>query len=510
MSWLPSFRKRRPKAAGIVEKAEAAKAVERVSGMPKISQTALTRAATEGARVRGLNPYRLQDPPPGVIPKGAKDALAMDNNIVGAYQFAQQSAFFSEGLAFMGFPYLSELTQRAEYRRPGEILAKEMTRKWIEVTNSGDEDKSDKIAEITQELDRLNIQALMAKMVELDSWFGRAHLYVDTGDTVDPDELKKPLPYTPAKIEKGKKLRFAAVEPIWVYPNVYNSNDPLVPSFYRPETWFVMGKELHFSRLMTFVFRPVPDILKAAYVFAGISLSQIAKPYVDNWLTTRQSIADMVTFFSQTILSTDLSTTMQDDGDEILKRVEYFTALRSNRGVMVVNKDTESVDNKATPLSGLEGLQAQAQEHMAAVWGIPLIVLLGITPTGLNASSEGEIRVFYDWIHAQQEANLSPHLKNIIQMVQLSLYGEIDPDIGHRWEPLWGMDEKELAETRKMEAETDSIYLGDGVLSAMEVRTRIATDEDSVYTSIDVDDLPEPPESPELTNAAPTEKSETE
>ncbi|WP_241502645.1 anti-CBASS protein Acb1 family protein [Bombella intestini] len=42
-----------------------------------------------------------------------------------------------------------------------------------------------------------------------------------------------------------------------------------------------------------------------------------------------------------------------------------------------------------------------------------LVKLFGITPNGLNASSEGEIRVFYDEIAAFQENNL--------QLVQLPL-----------------------------------------------------------------------------------------
>jgi hypothetical protein len=60
-----------------------------------------------------------------------------------------------------------------------------------------------------------------------------------------------------------------------------------------------------------------------------------------------------------------------------------------------------------TPRWALSMLQAQAQEQMAAVSSIPLVKLLGIAPTGLNASSDGEIRVFYDYIHALQQSIFS-------------------------------------------------------------------------------------------------------
>jgi hypothetical protein len=50
--------------------------------------------------------------------------------------------------------------------------------------------------------------------------------------------------------------------------------------------------------------------------------------------------------------------------------------------VFAIDKDTEDFANVEKSLAGLDKLQAQAQEHMAAVCGIPLVILLGVTPTG--------------------------------------------------------------------------------------------------------------------------------
>ena len=76
--------------------------------------------------------YSLPKTMPGVKPKG--NGLAMDSQIDAMYAYAAQNTVYSEGQAFLGYPYLSELAQRPEYRRPAEILAKEMTRKWIRFT----------------------------------------------------------------------------------------------------------------------------------------------------------------------------------------------------------------------------------------------------------------------------------------------------------------------------------------------------------------------------------------
>ncbi|AQH01672.1 hypothetical protein A9R05_23080 [Burkholderia sp. KK1] len=88
-------------------------------------------------------------------------------------------------------------------------------------------------------------------------------------------------------------------------------------------------------------------------------------------------------------------------------RVQAFTLPQAAPGVIAQDAKLacdSACANVSAPLGSLDRLQAQSLEHMAAVTGIPLIVMLGITPSGLNATSEGELRTFYAWIEAQQEA----------------------------------------------------------------------------------------------------------
>jgi hypothetical protein len=55
---------------------------------------------------------------------------------------------------------------------------------------------------------------------------------------------------------------------------MYNAINPLKGDWYNPQTWYVMGQEIHGSRLPTFIGHPVPDMLKPAYSFGGLSLSR--------------------------------------------------------------------------------------------------------------------------------------------------------------------------------------------------------------------------------------------
>ncbi len=450
--------------------------------------------------------FKPAEPFPGVVPKGDKARLkatvvrlGMDATLQEGFGWAAMNAVFAEGLQFMGYQYLAELTQRAEYRRPSEILAKEMTRKWIKLHSTATEgdDKTDKIQELEGELKRLNVQRVFRTALEQDGFFGRSQVYIDVGvQKDDREEFKSPLLETIAKVKKGKKIeRLTVVEPIWTYPNWFNANDPLDPTFFHPETWFVMGNEVHNTRFMTFVGRPVPDLLKPAYAFGGLSLSQMLKPYVDNWLRTRQSVSDIVHAFSVFVLKTNLSEILSGGAaTEVFKRLSLFTRMRDNRGVFALDKDTEEFENVSAPLGSLDKLQAQAQEHMSAVVGIPFIVLFGVSPAGLNASSEGEIKTFQDWIAGKQEAEITPHLTRLINLIQLSLWGEIDKDIGFTYVPLWSLDEKGQADVDKIEAETDGMLIDKGVIDPSEARERLAKKNDSPYANLDLNKVIEPPE----------------
>lgn len=485
-----------------------AKALEKPKH-PTISLYVLEKLKTLMAmrRKKGerIHPYVAANHPPSVFPKGQMK-IAQDEALNESLQWAQNAwSIWDEGLTFLGYPYLSEITQRPEYRRPSEIIATEMTREWIEFqsTNTDDdgtvkENKHEKIKKIEDEMDRLKVRDAFKECAEYDGFFGRVHLYLDTGDTDNRPELKTPIGNGRNDISKSKVglkkplQRVVVIEPIWTYPAYYNAVDPMKPDWYNPEIWYVQAKETHVSRLLTFVGRPVPDLLKPTYSFGGLSLSQMMKPYVDNWIRTRQSVSDLIYNFSVMVLSTDMSTLLQDQGQQLLQRLDFFNALRSNQGAMMVNKDTEELQNVAVPLGSLDHLLAQSQEQMAAPCGIPLVKLFGITPSGLNATSEGEIQVFYDWIAAFQETLFRVNLTKVIDFIQLSLFGEVDEDITFSFRPLKQLNDKERADMRKVDADTDVVLIGASVISPKEARQRVASDPESPYASLDVEDVPIP------------------
>lgn len=465
---------------------------------------ALLEAVNASLTTRVQPKVTSYEPLKGVIPEAQHDTvLARDSTPYDMINAAALQQSLAQLPAFPGYPVLAQLAQLPEYRKITCTIAEEMTRKWIRLGSASDEDNSDKLKRIEARLQDLKIRDLFEEMIKDDGFFGRGQFYIDVckpngGRALDDElELRTQLPIDKVKVRKGSLLGFTRVEPVWTYPAQYNSTNPLKADFYKPTSWFVMGHEVHASRMVMIISHPVPDLLKAAYSFGGLSMTQLAQPYIDHWLRTRDAVSDIVHSFSTSGLMTDLSAYIQPGdvggGEDLIKRAQLFTGMKDNKGLMLLDKDGEEFFQFNTPLSGLDALQAQSQEQMASVSNIPLVKLLGITPTGLNASSEGEIRVFYDFIHARQESLLRDPLTKVIELIQLDEFGEVDENISFAFEPLYQLSALEESTKRKTDAETDQIYINAGVVLQEEVRKRIAEDDESPYNGLDVDiELPDP------------------
>lgn len=455
----------------------------------------LADAQREGAI--GRREFKAPELPPGVVPEGVRPAIASDSAEAMNGWLNTQSTFC--GLGFPGYSYLSELAQKAEYYEPAKTIAQEMTREWCELTGGTEE----KLSAMNDCCEDMNVRGYMEDLARIDSLFGRSQLAINIKGQETDKRLRLPLIVDAegrGGVTKGSLLGFKPIEPIWSTPNAYNSINPRLDTFYNPQWWYVVGKQTHQTRLLTFNSHPMPDILKPTYNFSGMSQSQLIEPYVIRWLKTVDSVNRMISMYSTSGIKTNMQATLQgeDEGDggsmDVMKRMALFTAMRDNRGLLMLDKSSEEWFQYNTPLTTLDKLQAQAQEHMAFPTHIPLVKLTGSSPAGLNASSEGEIKVFYDYVKSIQQSFFNRHLITVLRVIQLHLFGKVDPTIKHVWVPLDSPTDKEESEMRKADGDRDTAYVGGGIVSQDEVRERLRTDKRSGYSFLKGNAPPTPTE----------------
>jgi uncharacterized protein len=434
-------------------------------------------------RVEGVLPskFKMRDDPTLklAMDSGYEEVYAADQASEPlAWQSLNSGGALGLGVTFLGFPYLAELEQITEYRTPAESLAIEMTRRWFKLNNKGKEELDDKMQEITQRCEALNLQGLVRKCIYKCEWFGRSHIYVSIKG--QDDDITRQLPLD--KIEKGTLLGFADIESYWLTPYSWNSTHPERPDFYKPQSWFVLGRKTHHTRLMTFILREVPDLLKPAYDFSGISMTQLMMPYVTRWQRTAKSVNDLINIFSILTLSTDLAA-LTANTEKFMARLKAFTVLRDNKGILAIDKGREELAVNDVSLGSLDKLQAQAQEHMATPSRLPLIKFFGVTPTGLNATAEPELNVHAEYVHAMQEL-INPVIKRMLDLIQMDMYGEVDPNIGFEWLELREPTKKEVAELRKADSDRFASLIQNNVIDPDEVRNELRTDPDSGFSNL--------------------------
>ena len=513
------------------EQAEGAQA--RVQHAPKGGGERWRAVAPEpGAEAAALfAPYQ----PPASV-RGAGAVLAQDSVTPalwghGGAGLAWGNGLLAEGLTFRGYPALAAMMLRAEFRKPVEIIAREATREWIRLRVMGAQEENApdttpdtmpgpmpadpaaqavpppayprdaalRLRAVEQAFARLDVRDLMRRLVVQALGYGMGHVWIGLKGSAGNEAL--PLCLTSHGVGCGQLERLGLIDPVWTTPAQYNALNPLAADYYRPTGWWVQGTQVHASRLLSVVPYEVPDLLKPAYNFGGLALPQMLEASVQNFLRTRQAVSDMIGNYATRVLRTDMAGGMADpdgapeiDAQGITARLAAMTAWQSSNGTFVLDRETEDFSISSASLSGLSELQAQSQEFMAAVPGIPLVKLFGLQPQGLNASSDGEIRVFYDEIAAFQQAHMAPVLRAILRLVQLDLWGWVDPALEFEFVPLWQMSEQESAIVERQKADMDEVNIRSGKITPAEARAREAADGTSLYRTLGLRATHTPPD----------------
>ena len=131
----------------------------------------------------------------------------------------------------------------------------------------------------------------------------------------------------------------------------------------------------------------------------------------------------------------------------------------------------------------------QSMEYVAAMFCEPVVKMWGLSPAGFS-SGDLELKNHYDNIKSQQEKQFGEQIQRVINVIQQNLYGEIDEGIVFTFNPLSEEDEKVVAETNKIQADTDVQLIDAGVITPAEARQRLIDDTNSGYNSLteDVDE----------------------
>ena len=322
-------------------------------------------------------------------------------------------------------------------------------------------------------------------------------IFIDTGE--EDTDLSLPLVISEksAEIKKGTKVKFVLVDPINITPLEYNSVNPLKSDYMKPTLWNVCGTTVHGSRLIKFTDNEPPTLLKPCYNFLGIPQAQILWDYVLHWNKARVSAVEILDKLNLTVFKTNMSDLLgTPEGIAMLDvKMKAFQRYRDNNSVLVCDSENEGVENISQTITGATDVVRQALEFIACINRTPAVKLLGISPSGFNATGESDIRNYYDHIKAKQEL-YRDQIQKIIDIIQLITYGTIDPSIGFNFNEIGGDDLANNTNIFKTQTDVLNGLIGSGVIDNAEAREFVRTSEIGGLDYIS-EDAPKPQIDPE-------------
>lgn len=390
---------------------------------------------------------------------------------------------------FVGYPVLQNISQNGLIRACVQTIADDMTREFIEFR--GSDDAAEKITQLNSFLGRYKVQSLFNRAISSVGYYGGALIFIDTGAT--GEELEKPLIISSMsrEFDKERTLKFILVDPVNVTPIEYNTNNPLKDDYLLPTKWQVLGQVVHASRLIRLVDNEPPVLLRPNYNCLGIPQAQILWDYVLHWNKSRVEAVELLEKLNLLVFKTDIAEAVSAGGiEELDLKIAALNRYRSNHSIVCADINTEDISNISLAIGGVREITQQALEFVAAINRTPAVKLLGISPSGFNATGESDIRNYYDYIRSKQE-KFRDAIKTIVDAIQVYEFGSIDAQIDFEFKPLCADDELKKSQTAASESKYIGSLLDRNILSPEEVRSFVKNSENMKFGFIDEDDLPE-------------------
>jgi len=290
----------------------------------------------------------------------------------------------------------------------------------------------------------------------------------------DGGELHDPVNYN-----RLKGIRFIKVYDRWlIHHNVnYRDEDPNSPTYGELLYYDIIpprGNQfvVHRDRIHILDGLEISMQEKHANQEWGDSVLQAAYEYVKGLANIYSNVESIIEDFVQTILKIENLQQLIATGREDLvkKRMEILDLGRSMMNTMLLD-DKEDYDKKASQTRGVEKVIQEFAIALSAVSNIPVTLLMGRSPAGMDATGESDLTIFYDWISSLQEDKALDVIDWInFRIVNSSEYNVSTNEPAVIFNPLYQPTEKEIVETRKDQAEIDAMYIDRGVLLSNEVR----------------------------------------
>jgi len=329
-----------------------------------------------------------------------------------------------------------------------------------------------------------NIDAI-SKITEAFYWarlYGGAAILIGA---LDGKDLSQPLKPTNIKnIEYLKVIDRSDIE----FSKIKFQIDPTLLRYGLPEFYSIKfissagseeSKDVHYSRVIEIHGDPIPfgaTRYNREQRYWGVSVLQNVD---DNLRIVGSSIGSVSHLLHEFSIGKyklgDLADILsQPDGVALIKkRVEVMDLTRSVFHSMYFDKDDDFIRENAS-FAGVPEVLHVIFMLVSSCTQIPITRLFGVSPAGMNATGESDMRNYYDKVRSKQSKEAAPILLRLVRII--SEWKKL-PEPYVIWKPLQQLSPKEQAEVDKLEADKEQVkastyqaYINAGIMEPYEAR----------------------------------------
>ena len=228
------------------------------------------------------------------------------------------------------------------------------------------------------------------------------------------------------------------------YELVSNLDDPDfgLPAYYTVDLEMEdqHSVRIHHSRVLRFVGRELPRLETIRENYWGASELE----HIWDELMKRSAASANI---AQLIFQANITTLKMGDFGEVLaagtdlQRQQVRDAIaqenrfRTSYGLQLLSKE-DTMETHPYTFAGLSDIYELFMLDMAGAAEIPATKLFGRSPSGLNATGEGDLRNYYEAIAQMQERILRPALDKLLPVMAISCWGFAPQDMEIIFQPV--------------------------------------------------------------------------
>lgn len=389
-------------------------------------------------------------------------------------------------------------------RKVVDAMAEDLTKNWIKIISETEPKQLQRLEKKVDDTDTVG------KILEGLKW-GR--LYGGAGAVIvidgDQDKLDEPLDVEEVLPATYKGLltfdRWSGITPsAKINSDVNRPLDFGLPESYRVTTETGQAFDVHCSRVLRFIGRPLPNWEKQAEQYWGESEIEVFFEELKKRDNTSFNIASLI--FRANIFALkqkDLSQLLSGLGASpeaqrrFLSSIQAMTDLMSNQGLVVLPEDG-SIETHQYSFGGINDIYQSFMLDICGATEYPMSRLFGRSSSGLSGTSEGDEHAYYELISQKQKRELEPQLKKLLPVIAMSVWGEVPDDFKWLYNPVRSMSNEEQADNAAKKTTAIVEVYNAGLIgrktSLMELRQQ--ADETNLFSNISQETIDEADDEP--------------